>query len=99
MDSITRGTPIALVKRVLSSLSLSYLFLVSRYCLLNSEKYMVGRLEPTIFVEVLKDMLGLHEKEAKEEREIVGKMPTISAKSLGSVVNVDTYVNEFMRSE
>ena len=56
-------------------------------------------MEPTIFVDVLKDMLGLHEKEAKEEREIVGKMPTISAKSLGSVVNVDTYVNEFMRSE
>ena len=60
---------------------------------------MVARLESTVFVDVLKDMLGLHEKEAKEERDVVGKIPTISAKSLGSVVNVDNYVNEFMRSE
>ena len=56
-------------------------------------------MESTVFVDVLKDMLGLHEKEAKEERDVVGKIPTISAKSLGSVVNVDNYVNEFMRSE
>jgi len=70
-----------------------------RYCLLNCEKYLVGRLEPTVFVDALKDIFGLHDKEAKEEKDIVGKIPTISAKSLDSFINVDEYVREFMGSE
>merc|ERR1719334_903088 len=70
-----------------------------RYCLLNSEKYLVGRLDPTVFMDALEDLFGLNDKEAEEEKSIVGKIPTVSAKSLETMFNVEDYVNDFLSSE
>jgi len=70
-----------------------------RYCLLNCEKYLVCRLDPPIFVDTLKDLFGLHDKEGEEEKAIVGRIPTISSKALQSLVNVDDYVGEFLRPD
>ena len=71
-----------------------------RYCLLNCEKYLVSRLDPTVFVGALKDLFGLHDKEAEEEKTIVGRIPTISSKALDSpLFSVDDYVNEFLRPD